>query len=187
MQKPSANLGRVARRSGIILLVPIVILTSAAGWLLNGASALFHALVVFFGLRRVEDWLKRAPIWVPFVFVIAMVGLSLWFKIYELHLIAHKHFIEAISLGLLFKVLYFGTMNYILHLFGAQFLSIRWIAWCYGHYASLRKRMLAWLHDVAVYRGAVAIKRRVVAWMKVTKRRSALNVARRFTCGKKGE
>ena len=171
------RLRKLLRRIGILLMVVFVLASSVLGWVLERASDAVHFLVRILGLSRVEDWLRRQHVWVAFAIMGVMVAIFVLFKSYELGLLVQKQFVRAFSYGLVFKVLWFGVVNYLLHMFGEQFLAFRIIRFGYDHYVRMRALVREYLERSAIYRKARQIKARILAFAK---KRSILHVARRF-------
>lgn len=171
------RLRKFLRRIGILLMVVFVLCSSVLGWVLERASDAVHFLVRILGLSRVEDWLRRQHVWIAFVIMAVMVAIFVAFKSFELHLLVQKQFIRAFSYGLLFKVVWFSIVNYLLHMFGEQFLTFRVIRWGYEKYVWMRALVRGYLERSAIYRKARQIKTRIRALMA---KRSILHVAKRF-------
>ncbi len=151
------------RRVRIALLVLLVLLSMAIGWVSDRAHELFHYLILRCGLVRVEDWLKQRSIWfASLVFAFLAYGF-VWFKTYEIGLFIDHHILKALSIGLLFKVTYLGMANYLIRIYAAQFLAIGWIKDLYDRYAWVRDRVVAYIKQTSAYRIAHAIRLRVVA------------------------
>lgn len=137
------------------------------------------------GLRRVEDWLRRQPLWFPLTLITFMFDGSLLFKIYSFHLLTHKHIVRAVSLGIIFKVVYVGILNYLLHLYKEQLLAIAWIARLYRKYEHMRAMVLSYIREQIWYKRALTIKTHIKETYKyirsrIFNRRSVLKVAQRF-------
>ena len=173
----ASRMRKLLRRIGLLLMVAFVLITSFLGWVSDKASGVVHAVIAHLGLVRVEDWLKRRSVWFAFSVVAVMLVGFLAFKSFQIQLLLDKHFVRALTYGLIFKVVYLGTLNYLLHIFGDQFLEIRWIWWCFEHYRALRRKVNIYLKRSALYRFAQRWKERIRA---LTRRRSLLGIARRF-------
>ena len=177
MQKLLFFVRRLLRRSGIVLMVGAVLTSIVLGWLFDQLNNAARALIRVFGLRRVEDWLRRQPLWFPLTLLALMLIGFVAFKAYELNLLFHGHISFALTLALIFKVVYVGILNYLLHLYAEHFLAIAWIARWYKRYEEARAHVLNWLHEQTWYKRARLIKMRITLALK---RRSLLKIAQRI-------
>ncbi|MBI2030248.1 hypothetical protein HYT05_01355 [Candidatus Kaiserbacteria bacterium] len=176
------KLSPVLRRVKIALIVPLVLVGMAVGWLSDRAHEFFHFLVLKCGLAHFENWLKRRSIWFASVVFAVLLWGFVWFKTYEIALILNHHVVKALSLGLVFKVTYLGTANYLIRIYAERFLAIRWIKWLYDRYANVRDRIVGYIKQTAAYRIAHSIRLRLAAL--ISRRSLWRAVKRRYAKGR---
>ncbi|MBI2108685.1 MAG: hypothetical protein HYT93_00690 [Parcubacteria group bacterium] len=154
----SLALHRVIRRVGVNILVCVVLLNMALGWVLDRLHEATHALIQALGLKHLEDWLRRQPLWFPVMLMVCMVVGYVAFNIYELALLLNKQIILALVLSTIFKVVYLGIFNYLMHIYSEQFLGIWWIRKLYERYQAIRAFVLNYIKQQPWYTRAVIIK-----------------------------
>lgn len=145
------TLRRTLRRLGTLLLVPVVLVIMAAEWISARAFTLFHSLVVFLRLKRFEDLLRRTPVWVSLPLFFLLCASWVPAKIYLLSLLLSGEYVKNVIFALLFKVFWFGGMNYLIRLFGEQYLSISVIARAYEKYLAAKVYVtgLSWYRKIS--------------------------------------
>ena len=139
------------RRIGTLLLVPVVLLVMAVEWASVQAFALFHFLIVFLRLKRLEDLLRRTPVWVSLPLFLLLCASWVPAKIYLLSLLLAGEYVKNVIFALLFKVFWFGGMNYLIRLFGEQYLAIPLVARLYEKYIAAKVYVtgLPWYRRIA--------------------------------------
>lgn len=151
----SFNVRRKIRRFAIMLLVPVVLLFMFVGWCSEQGYAVFHKLVVLLRLSKLEDALRKIPIWIS----LPVFGILLftWVpaKLYLLKLFLAKKYFQDFFLGLVFKVFWFGSVNYLLRLYKDQFLELRMVAFLYDKYTGAKTYVL----ELPWVNSAIATKR----------------------------
>lgn len=172
----SFSLRRFVRRLGTLLLVSLVLVIMLVEWLSGHAYAAFHWLVAVLRLARIEEALKKVPVWASLIIFTLLLLTWVPAKFYVFQLLREKEFVKLLIFEVLFKVLWFGAVNYLLRLFGEQYLRVPFIARWYGKYLLAK----AYLTEQAWHKRIVAVKRLLVA-----KVRSYYTVIReRFRGGK---
>ena len=184
MSEMPSSLRRFVRRSAVVLMVGVVLIGIALEWVLDTLNDVTKALIRVLGLKRVEDWMRKQALWFPLTLIALMCVGFVFFKIYELHLLMDKQIGLMLTLGLIFKVVYGTMINYLLHLYREQLLSISWIAKWYGRYARLRALITAYIKRQIWYERAVLVRARIIALFKkfkaLFKGRSVYRVAQRI-------
>ena len=159
------------------MMVPVVLIGMTLGWVSDRAQDIAHRLAHVLGLERFEDWFRRQHIWLPATIILFLCVIFLFFKKYEIGLLFHGHILKAVVFGLIFKVLWFGVMNYIIRIYAVRFLEIAWIARSYEYYKAKRDGVVAYLKSTAAYQVAKKVRTRIRALLKL---RSVLAIAKRF-------
>ena len=175
------------RRAGVLFMVGAVLVNMAFGWLLDRLHEATHALIQALGLSRLENWLRKQPLWFPIMLMVFMVAGFISFKIYEINLLLHKQIILAVLLDIIFKVVYLGIFNYLMHVYSEQFLTIEWIRKLYERYQAARTFVLNYIKQQVWYGRAVVIKNLIKEYVKeMLQSSSFLKTAQRVLRRKSG-
>ncbi len=174
----SFELERRMRRAVTTMIVIAVLALMAISWLLDRWTDLTRYFIRLIGLRHVEAWLKRKPLWLGWFFLPPMAAGFFGFKIYEFHLWNNGRYVLLVVLGLVFKFAYASIFHYIWHIYYEKLLRKRWFAHLHHEYLDVREQVLEILHAQSWYQRVLWHKQRIVEAYR--RRKSRWQVARKW-------
>lgn len=155
---------RLMRRGGVWMLMWAVLAGMGIEWLLHGINNGIKAVLYFFGLRRLDAWLRSLSFrGAMIVFVIVAIA-DIAINGYKLYLLTEEEYllIGKITLYQHFTVGF--VLNYLRGVFHDQLISVRWIASVHRWFTQLRAGALAWIRERPSYIRALELRGQFIAW-----------------------
>jgi hypothetical protein len=148
----SRRLKRLLNAPLLLLSVLVVLLDDAFRALVIPAVRALARLAL---IRRLEARIARlSPVAILMLFVIPLAIIEP-FKIYALYLFGEGHFLSAVLMFALAKVVGLGLAERLFAVGRDKLLSIRWFAWCHARALAIRDHVHAWLARTRIWQQAM--------------------------------